>query len=77
MSDESPGLAAHAAWPTGRVYRLLRDDPEQVEGDLSPRERKRAYNAARAAEVRAYAQERGITQTVAKLEMRRKKREQS
>ena len=26
MVDESPALAAHAAWPAGRVYRLLRDD---------------------------------------------------
>ena len=76
MSDESPALAAHAAFPAGRVYRLLTDDPEQIEVDLSPRERKRIYNAARAAEVRAYAEERGITQTVAKLELRRMKREQ-
>ena len=64
-------LEAHAAFPAGKVYRLLRDDDQPVVlEDLSPKDRKREYNALRAEQVRVYALERGITQAAARVEMR-------
>ena len=73
MVDESPALAAHAAWPTGTVHRLLRDDPEPVEVDISPVERKRAYHARRAQQIKEFAIERGISQAAARVQIRRQK----
>ena len=72
LTSNDAALEAHAAFPPGTVYRLLSDDPEQVVlEDLSPKDRKREYNALRAEQVRVYALERGITQAAARVEMRR------
>ena len=73
LTSNDAALEAHAAFPAGTVYRLLSDDPEQAEVDLSPQDRKREYNALRAEQVRVYALERGITQAAARVEMRRQK----